>query len=148
MVGLILCLDFQPLKWVVVVKVGSVGLRWCWWWLGGASGCWWLGFHLLLHVEEAGERERETDESMWGRGLMRAHVREKINKIVIYTFTVTVQICTVIVANVYIYTTIVGLMLNKFRIYYVKFVFLYFLFCTILHPLMWVLLENYLIWPF
>ena len=37
-----------------------------------------------------------------GRGLMRAHVREKINKIVIYTFTVTVQICTVTVANVYI----------------------------------------------
>ena len=71
-----------------------------------------------------------------GRGLMRAHVREKINKIVIYTFTVTVQICTVIVANVYIYTTIVGLMLNKFRIYYVNFVFFYFLFCTILHPLM------------
>ena len=58
-----------------------------------------------------------------GRGLMRAHVREKINKIVIYTFTVTVQICTVTVANVYIYTTIVGLMLNKFRIYYVNFVF-------------------------
>ena len=37
MVGLILCLDFQPLKWVVVMEVGSVGLRW---WLGGAGGCW------------------------------------------------------------------------------------------------------------
>ena len=33
---------------------------------------------------------------------MRAEVREKINKIVIYTSTVTVQICTVTVANVYI----------------------------------------------
>ena len=35
--GSILCLDFQPLKWVVVMEVGSAGLRWCWWWLGG---CW------------------------------------------------------------------------------------------------------------
>ena len=31
---------FQPLKWVVVMEVGSARLWWCWWWLGGASGCW------------------------------------------------------------------------------------------------------------
>ena len=47
--------------------------------------------------------------------LMRVKVREKINKIVIYTFTVTMQIFMVTVANVYIYTTITGLIRNKFR---------------------------------
>ena len=56
-----------------------------------------------------------------GRGLMRGEVREKINKIVIYTSTVTVQICTVTVTNVYIYTTIVGLMQSRFRKYCVNF---------------------------
>ena len=59
--------------------------------------------------------------------LMRAEVREKINKIVIYTSTVIVQICTVTVANVYIYTTIVELMQSKFRKYCVNFAsFFYF----------------------
>ena len=53
--------------------------------------------------------------------LLRAEVREKINKIVIYTSTVTVQICTVTIANMYIYTTIAGLMLSKFRKYCVNF---------------------------
>ena len=65
---------------------------------------------------------------------MRAEVREKINKIVIYTSTVTMQICTITVANVYIYTTIAGLIWSRFRKYYVNFAS--FLFCTILHPLM------------
>ena len=55
-----------------------------------------MGLHLLLHVEETGERERETNKSMWGK---RTDEREKINKIVIYTSTVTVQICMVTVAN-------------------------------------------------
>ena len=36
--------------------------------------------------------------------LMRAEVREKINKIVIYTSTVTMQICTITITNMYIYT--------------------------------------------
>ena len=63
---------------------------------------------------------------------MRAHVREKINKIVIYTSTVTVQIvtvqiCTVTVANVCIYTTIVGLMRSRFRKYFVNFAFFFFI---------------------
>ena len=64
--------------------------------------------------------------------LMRAKVREKINKIVIYTSTVTVQIGTVTVANVYIYTTIVELMWSRFRKYCVNFAsFFYFAqFCT------------------
>ena len=48
---------------------------------------------------------------------MRAKVREKINKIVIYTSTVTMQICTVTVANMYIYTTIARLMRSRFRKY-------------------------------
>ena len=53
--------------------------------------------------------------------LMRAEVREKINKIVIYPFTVTVQICTITIANVYIYTTIAGLMWSRFRKHCVNF---------------------------
>ena len=56
--------------------------------------------------------------------LMRAEVREKINKIVIYTSIVTMQICTVIVANVYIYATIAGLMRSRFRKYCVNFAYL------------------------
>ena len=53
--------------------------------------------------------------------LMRAEVREKINKIVIYPFTVTVQICTFTIAYVYIYTSIAGLMWSRFRKYCVNF---------------------------
>ena len=53
--------------------------------------------------------------------LMRVEVREKINKIVIYTFIVAMLICMVTVANVYIYTIIAGLMRNRFRKYCVNF---------------------------
>ena len=52
---------------------------------------------------------------------MRAEVREKINKIRIYTAIVTVHIYTITVANVYIYTIIEGLMRSKFKRYCVNF---------------------------
>ena len=42
--------------------------------------------HLLLHVEETGVRERETDKSKaMGR---ETNEREKINKIVIYSYII------------------------------------------------------------
>ena len=75
----------------------------------------------------SGESSR-SDESRGeklGKGrerLMRAEVREKINKIRIYTAIVTVHICTVTVANVYICTIIEGLMWSKFKRYCVNFV--------------------------
>ena len=51
----------------------------------------------------------------------RIDEREKIITIVIYTSTVAMQICTVTVANVYIFTTIAKLMRSKFRKYCVNF---------------------------
>ena len=77
-----------------------------------------MGLQLLLHVEKTRERERETNESMWGK---RIDEREKINKIVIYTSAVTVQICTVTIANVYICMTIVRLIRSRFREYCINF---------------------------
>ena len=67
---------------------------------------WWLG----------------SVESVGKGGLMRAEVREKNNKIVIYTSTVTVQIF-----NVYIYPTIAKLMQSRFRKYCVNFASFYIL---------------------
>ena len=63
---------------------------------------WWLG----------------SVESVGKGGLMRAKVREKINKIVIYISTVIVQIF-----NVYIYPTIARLMQSRFRKYCVNFAY-------------------------
>ena len=68
----------------------------------------------------------DSVESVGKGGLMRAEVREKINKIVIYTSTVTVQIF-----NVYIYPTIARLIQSRFRKYCVNFAPFF-----ILHPLM------------
>ena len=47
---------------------------------------------------------RQCWEYVGEERLMRAEVREKINKIVIYTSTVIMQICTVTITNMYIYT--------------------------------------------
>ena len=124
-----------------------------WWWrlvvldCGGVGGVWvvlvvvgdWV-FIFFFTLKRLGKGRERLMRVCGGRGLMRVEVREKINKIVIYTSTVTVQICTVTVANMCIYTTIVGLMWSRFRKYFVNFAF-FFLFCTILHPLMWVLLD-------
>ena len=109
---------------------------------GGVGGVWvvlvvvgdWV-FIFFFTLKRLGKGRERLMRVCGGRGLMRVEVREKINKIVIYTSTVTVQICTVTVANVCIYTTIVGLMRSRFRKYFVNFAF-FFLFCTILHPLM------------
>ena len=54
-------------------------------------------------------------------GPVRAEVREKINKIRIYIVTVTMHICMITIANLYIYTIIEGLMWSKFKKYYVNF---------------------------
>ena len=69
-------------------------------------------------------RSDESRGEKLGKGrerLIRVEVREKINKIRIYTAIVTVHICTVTVANVYIYTIIKGLMRSKFKRYCVNF---------------------------
>ena len=56
-----------------------------------------------------------------GERLMRAKVREKINKIRIYIVIVTMHICIITIANLYIYTIIEGLMQSKFKKYCVNF---------------------------
>ena len=99
--------------WAVLVVVGD------WPNFGKSSGS----------GESRGERLGKGRER-----LMRVEVREKINKIRIYTATVTMHICTVTVANVYICTIIEGLMWSKFKRYCV--ILHLFLFCTSLHPLM------------
>ena len=95
---------------------------------GGVGGVWvvlvvvgdWV-FIFLFTLKRLGKGRERLMRVCGGRGLMRAEVREKISKIVIYTFTVIVQICMVIVANVYIYTTIAELMRSRFRKYCVNF---------------------------
>ena len=89
---------------------------------GGVGGVWvvlvvvgdWV-FIFLFTLKRLGKGRERLMRVYGGRGLMRVEVREKINKIVIYTFTVTMQIFMVTVANVYIYTTITGLIRNRFR---------------------------------
>ena len=48
-------------------------------------------------------------------------MREKMNKIRIYIVIVTMHICIITIANLYIYTIIEGLMQSKFRKYCVNF---------------------------
>ena len=52
---------------------------------------------------------------------MRVKVRKKINKIRIYIATITMHICTVTIANVYICMTIVRLIRSRFREYCINF---------------------------
>ena len=111
---------------------------------GGVGGVWvvlvvvgdWV-FIFFFTLKRLGKGRERLMRVCGRRELMRVEVREKINKIVIYTSTVTVQIvtvqiCTVTVANVCIYTTIVGLMRSRFRKYFVNFAFFFYFaqFCT------------------
>ena len=55
--GSILCLDFQPLKWVVVVEVGGASSGWV---VLVVVGDWVFIFFFTL--KRLGLRERETNE--------------------------------------------------------------------------------------
>ena len=72
--------------------------------------------------ESSGSSESKGERLGKGRErLMKAEVREKINKIRIYRAILIVHICMVTVANMYIYTILEGLIQNKFKRYCVNF---------------------------
>jgi len=74
--------------------------------------------------ESSGSGESRGERLGKGRErLIRAEMREKINKIRIYIAILIVHICTVTVANVHIYTIIEGLIQSKFKRYCVNFAY-------------------------